>query len=226
MEVVLDDREDLRLRDAFRRMEGLELRVGRLGVGDFLVPGRLVAERKTIADLVASIVDDRLFLQADRMVQWAAAHSVVPVMVIEGTSRDLSSSMRREAVQGAIVTLGVILRIAILRSRDVTETVKVLTYASRQANASASQLAYPRGQRPRGKRKQQLNILQSLPGIGPKKAEALLNHFGTVAKVIQAPESDLSKLPTIGPDTAKKIRNVLNDPEAPYTIKNRREATS
>jgi len=217
MQVFLDDREDPLLGDVLRRVAGFEVSVRRLTVGDFLLEGRLVVERKTLLDFAQSLVNDRLFLQAERLVAWAGGHALVPAFLLEGTANDLrESAISREALQGAIVTLGIVMRIAILRSGNMEETAKILGFAARQAMAPASQLAYPRGRRPKRKRRKQLHILQSLPGIGPKKAEALLDHFGTIEKVINADQADLANHPAIGLNTAQKIQNVLHAPEEPY----------
>lgn len=70
-------------------------------LGDFEVDERLLFERKTLVDLVASIKDGRLFSQACRM----ANGDRLAAIILEGTTRGLSQSgMRREAIQGASAT--------------------------------------------------------------------------------------------------------------------------
>ncbi len=54
--------------------------VGRLEIGDVEVGARVVVERKTVPDLVASLHDGRLFEQAAAMDRaWAR-----PLLVVEG----------------------------------------------------------------------------------------------------------------------------------------------
>jgi Fanconi anemia group M protein len=56
---------------------------------------------------------------------------------------------------------------------------------------------------------QQLFIVESLPNIGPVNAKNLLQHFGSVEKVLNASESELQEVDGIGEKTAKNIRKVV-----------------
>jgi ERCC4-type nuclease len=55
----------------------------------------------------------------------------------------------------------------------------------------------------------QLSILQSLPGIGPARAQQLLEHFGSVEAVMTASVKQLEILPGIGETTSARIRWAL-----------------
>ena len=57
---------------------------------------------------------------------------------------------------------------------------------------------------------QQLFIIESLPNIGPVNAKNLLEHFGTVANIINASESQLQEVEGIGKKTAVNIRKVVD----------------
>ena len=57
---------------------------------------------------------------------------------------------------------------------------------------------------------QQLFIIESLPNIGPVNAKNLLQHFGSVANVINASASELQEVEGIGKKTAENIRNVID----------------
>ena len=57
---------------------------------------------------------------------------------------------------------------------------------------------------------QQLFIIESLPNIGPVNAKNLLEHFGSVSKVINASESELMEVEGIGKITAQNIRKVID----------------
>jgi len=54
---------------------------------------------------------------------------------------------------------------------------------------------------------EQINLLASLPGIGPKLAERMIVKFGSPLNAFNASLSDLAKI--IGPAKAKKIKAVL-----------------
>ena len=57
---------------------------------------------------------------------------------------------------------------------------------------------------------QQLFIVESLPNIGPVNAKNLLSHFGSVANILNASESELQEVEGIGLKTAQNIRRVLD----------------
>jgi Fanconi anemia group M protein len=58
--------------------------------------------------------------------------------------------------------------------------------------------------------KQRVEVLAAIPNLGMKKAQLLLEHFGTVAAVLCANENELSKVEGIGPATASTIQEILH----------------
>ena len=170
-------------------------------------------ERKTLDDLVASIKDGRLFRQGLRL----AASKRRGIILLEGTSADVASrGMSREAIQGALISISVIMGIPLLRSRNVEESARLMIYTARQVNATVSGAIARKGLRPKGKCRSQFEILQALPGIGPARAKRLLDNFGTVEAVMCAEADELALLPGIGMTTANAIRWVLNEPQKSY----------
>lgn len=51
--------------------------------------------------------------------------------------------------------------------------------------------------------------LEDVPGLGPARRKALLEHFGTIDAIAAAPEIELAAVPGIGPALAGRIRNVF-----------------
>ena len=110
----------------------------------------------------------RLFKQMTRL----AMSPLNGVLVLEGSSRDLKpSGVRREALQGALITTSLILGIPVLRAFNPDETARLMVYTARQVRFAATGAIPRSGYRPKGKRKQQLHILQSLPGVGPARGQ-------------------------------------------------------
>jgi ERCC4-type nuclease len=58
--------------------------------------------------------------------------------------------------------------------------------------------------------KQRVEVLAAIPNLGNKKAQLLLDHFGTIAAVLCASQSELAKVEGIGPSTAATIEQILN----------------
>ena len=214
IKITIDDRErSILVSAALAKMDNVTLRVRRLPLGDYAVDGRLLVERKTLPDLAGSVIDGRLFRQMTRL----AMSPLKGVLVLEGRSRDLhKTGIRREALQGALITTSLILGIPVLRAFDPGETAQLIIFAARQLQFAAAGGLPRSGYRPKGKRRRQLYILQSLPGVGPARAARLLDHFGSVQKVLNASIDRLSKVEGIGPETARGIQQLVREPQATY----------
>jgi ERCC4-type nuclease len=178
-------------------------------MGDYQIGSRVFVERKTLKDFAISIIDGRLFKQMIRL----ATSNFRGVLILEGTVSDtVEIGMAREAMQGALITVSLILGIPILRSKDPSETARLIVYIGRQIESMAMDGVQRHGYRPKTKRKRQLFILQGLPGVGSERAERLLDHFGSVEAAISASCSDLQSVDGIGKSIADKIRWAVSKP--------------
>ena len=206
--IVADDRErKSHVIESLLEIENVEVDIQRLSLGDYQIDHRVIVERKTLYDFAISIIDGRLFKQ---MLCLANSNSE-GVLIIEGTAADaVEIGMTREAMQGALITVSLILGIPVLRSKDPSETAKLMVYIGRQIVSMAMGGVQRHGYRPKNKRKRQLFILQGLPGIGPEKADRLLDSFGSVEAAISASSSELQSVDGIGKSIADKIKWVVN----------------
>ncbi|MDI6751929.1 MAG: helix-hairpin-helix domain-containing protein [bacterium] len=66
------------------------------------------------------------------------------------------------------------------------------------------------GRRPKRWTARQIYILQGLPGIGPKLATNLLDHFGSIEKIFTAPCEELIKVSGMGRKKAEGIRKIVS----------------
>ena len=215
LRIIVDDREraDGKVLASLVARDDVTVEIARLEVGDYRVERRVAVERKTIADFAASLIDGRLFQQA-------AALALAPeraVLTLEGREQEWrATGVRREALQGALITIGVFFGVAVLHSDAPEETARLLVYLGRQAQRAA-QGGLPRpGYRPKGKRARQLFLLQGLPGVGPERAARLLERFGSVQAVVAASADDLATVVGIGEKTAAKMRWAVQEPVVEY----------
>ena len=211
--VISDDREQCTevLQHLLARPD-CEVIVRRLPLGDYQIGGRMLLERKRWTDLVASIVDGRLFHQACRL----AASPLHAVLLLEGSEEDIAESrMTREAIQGALVTVSLILGIPVLRSRDAEESAKLMLYAGHQIGCVVSGAVTRPGYRPKSKRRIQLHILQGCRRWDLFARLGCWTAYGTVEAVIAADAEDLTCVPGIGKGAAKKIRWAVSEPSLP-----------
>jgi DNA excision repair protein ERCC-4 len=214
IEIVADDRElSGNVVDFLRKHEEVSLSVQRLLLGDYLIDGVLLVERKTLPDLVASIKDGRLFAQGCRL----AGSALRVALILEGTGKDLVDfRMRREAIQGALIGLTLYLGIPLLRSRDAEETAQLMLFAARQGRLVAAGMPPRPGRRPTRKTRIQSRVLQGLPGVGPQRAGRLLERFGSLEAVMRAEVQALASVRGIGRATAEAIRWAVKEASPTY----------
>ena len=152
IDIVVDDREpESGAIDFLRSIAHVSVRIERLASGDYLADRRILFERKTLQDLARSIIDGRLFKQMVRL----AKSKYRAVLILEGTGKDAEClGVRREALQGALITISLILGIPVLRSMAPEETARLIAYAARQV-ASLGKEGYQRsGYRPKTQKRQ------------------------------------------------------------------------
>jgi DNA excision repair protein ERCC-4 len=214
--IIADDREcKSEVIKSLLQIEDVKVCIRRLSMGDYQIDTRLIVERKTLKDFAVSIIDGRLFKQ---MLCLANSKSE-GVLILEGTVSDMVEiGMTREAMQGALITVSLILGIPILRSKDPSETAKLMVYIGRQIESMAMGGVQRHGYRPKNKRKRQLFILQGLPGIGPGRAGRLLDRFGSVEAAISASSSELQSVDGIGKSIADKIRWAVSEQSQPFGV--------
>jgi len=206
--ITADDREHKNeVIKSLMGIENVEVCIRRLSMGDYQVENRLIVERKTLKDFALSIIDGRLFKQMIRI----ANSTFTGVLILEGTAIDtVDLGITREAMQGALITVSLILGIPVLRSKDPSETARLIVYIGRQIESMTRGGVQRHGYRPKDERKRQIFILQGLPGVGPERAGRLLDSFGSVEAAISASSSELQSVDGIGKSIADKIKWVVN----------------
>lgn len=193
-----------------------------LKFGDYLVAAQLSFERKTAEDLGRSIIDGRLF----RHVSVLRNRVERPILLVEGLE-PLSSPavVPWHAVRGALVSVAAVFAVPILCSRDAEESAEIMVTAARQMRRARSTAYCRPGYRPKGWRKRALFILQGLPAIGPRRAQALLGAFGSVRGVMLGTTDELASVDGIGVGAAASISRAIGKEPVPLLDESTRVTT-
>ena len=67
------------------------------------------------------------------------------------------------------------------------------------------------GHRARRSKARTHSLLQEIKGVGPKRRQALLKHFGGMREILSAGVDDLAKVPSISQDLAEIIYDSLHE---------------
>jgi Fanconi anemia group M protein len=225
--IIVDDRE-LRagLVEALTRAMRGRPSVARLPLGDVAIGTRWLIERKAVADFAASMREGRLEDQMTRLAGARDRDGRSIMLILEGSvtpeslpGEDLDLLMR-EALRIVIDW-----RIPVLRTADIDDTARWLTaLAHREDSAGpASDQPYrpsrpaaaprPLKIRPSVPRNDpvliQMAALARIPYLGPNKARALLDRFGSIGGLQKASDADLLGVAGIGPELVTAIRKVF-----------------
>jgi ERCC4-related helicase/ERCC4-type nuclease len=184
---------------------GAALEARQLDVGDFVLSDRVVVERKGCADFVDSLVDGRLFDQLKAIKAYP-----VPIVVLEGDSLFGHRQVSAEALFGAVASIGIDYGIPVLQTRTPEDTARLLhAVAKREQQREGRKVAVRHG-KPMTDFERQLYLLSGLPGVSDILARRLLERFGSVRAVVDAPVAALAEVDGIGGAKASEIRRILD----------------
>jgi ERCC4-type nuclease len=186
-----------------------EVREKQLLVGDYILSGRVCAERKTSADFVQSIIDKRIFSQIAGM---KSSYSN-PILIVEGENLlDNGRNIHPNALRGAIAAISVDYSIPIIWTATQMDTAnQMLAIARREQLAGNRPVEIRLKKKAKSVAEMQEFLVTGIPKISTKKARNLLKHFGTPEKLFTASEADLMKADGIGKDLAKQIKRMMTE---------------
>lgn len=175
-------------------------------VGDYVVDGKLIIERKTTDDLIKSLTeqDGRLVRQVDQMRSSGCRCS----LIIEG-------GLMRKPHQAITINKRAVMRsrliyrygIDVIETIDARETAYAITVAIRDLLLDPDERVIARPARALSKnpREKAIQLLRTIKGISPARAELLLTKFATVAGVATASVDQLAEVKGIGRALANEI---------------------
>jgi Fanconi anemia group M protein len=190
---------------AVRRSGAFDVRIVHLATGDYLINDDVLIERKSVADLAASLVDGRLFPQVARL-----AHSCYrSLLLIEGPTPATIPDVHPHSVEGALVSIAAMWRLPMLHSSDSEQSVRLLRFLADQLRRPQEPILRRFDRKPKRLASRRLFLLQGLPGVGPTLAHRLLVHFGCIERVFTADASALAEVRGVGAKKAARIRELL-----------------
>jgi DNA excision repair protein ERCC-4 len=216
--IVVDEREKNSQIPNLLKIMGVFVDYEQLKVGDYIVSSETVIERKTIHDLINSIYDGRLFIQCSDLIN----HYSKPFIIIEGNITDLDNREKMDfdsklivdkirIAYDTLIKIALDFRIPILYTPSIYYTAELLIHlASNSLKNKDDGPLLKKIKKSNPFYIQQLYVLTSLPGIGPKLATRLLDKFHSPNNVLNASIAELARVPGLGNMRAEKIRRLLD----------------
>ncbi|MFH1978228.1 MAG: ERCC4 domain-containing protein [Candidatus Aenigmatarchaeota archaeon] len=187
--------------------EKAEVKKIKLDTGDFLCSDRVVCERKTTADFLSSISDQRIFKQLEKLVEYQK-----PVIILEGNQDVLfSNGMHPNTIRGVLSSIAIDYSIPIIWTRSAKETAEqVYWMANREQLIEKREIQIRPNRKTTSLTQEQEFLVAGLPGISNTMSKRLLTHFKTPKKLFSAKIDDLIKVDKIGKKKAEKIKEVID----------------
>jgi ERCC4-type nuclease len=120
------------------------------------------------------------------------------------------SQMGPESIRGALTYITAILRVPILPSRGPADSAHLVYAAAKQCQVGQTSPGPAVGRRGASLPDRQLQIVLSLPGIGPVTARAVCARFGSLHDLLSADAAALASVPGISAARAAALEHLLH----------------
>jgi len=205
--IVVDKREERSGIPSLLRELGISVRYEMLEVGDYLLPGDILVERKSARDFISSLLDGRLFDQSSNLI----SSSSNPTIIVEGDLKNALKHFEKPmAIWGALASLGYDFKITLFYTPDVGETAALLAAISKRKIGGKEEVYLKPKKKTGGLEDLQLSIVASLPGVGTARARKLLEGFRTIKAIFNADPAQLSRIGNLPYETSVKICDLIN----------------
>lgn len=208
--IVIDSREPDEIGEYIEE-EGGEYEEEHLSTGDFLVDDAII-ERKQYGDFIGRLTNSErdIWQQILAMENAADELGYRPVLLLEG---DWESAMQWSNLTPAAPTsaIGAIWKmdvdvVHLMGPRATAQfLVKLDDGTSHDIGSIRDSPSVPDELMPR-------YLTEGFPGVGPSRAEDLLEKFGTFRGIIEADADELQEVKGIGSATAEKIQKWVDEP--------------
>ncbi len=203
--VIVDSRE--RNTELISALEesGLSVSIVPLPVGDYLISDRVCIERKTTSDFESSLMNTRLFDQAERL----KAHYRSPIIIVEGGREGFR--LGGNVITGAVAHLYIDVGVQVIFSDSASDTARIISALAKHEQKAEKRKPSPKGgARAYTDSQYQEYIVGNLPGVGAKIASSLLAHFGSIERITCASVKELMQVDKVGKKKAERIHGVLH----------------
>lgn len=210
MTVIVDTREVDLIR-ILKTKKDLGLEEDFIEVGDVLLPDGYVIERKTEQDLIASILDKRLFTQLNNLLQY---ENPIIAVIKDDLWKDFYFCHNRYIHN---VYIGVLTTIAVSYPKvkmqyfyDMNQFSDYIVSLHKKLTEDGKGGGRPKilMRKPTSIRERKENTLTATQGVGVATAQKLLDKFGSVVKVGLASENELKEI--VGDKIIKNLKETLN----------------
>ncbi len=201
--VILVDYREEKIATLLEKM-GCRITRMNLPIGDYVI-NDIGIERKSFEDFISSIIDGRIFEQAELL---SSAYQK-PVFIIEGFCG--IERVHENSLYATFAYLISKFNVTILRLKNENETAKMIYWLAKKEFENSGKVGYKIKEKKVNIKNIQERILVAFPGISTVLSKRILRRFGSLQKFFNANEKELMKIDGIGEKLAKKIRRIIEE---------------
>lgn len=177
-------------------------------VEHYIVASDLAVARRTGATLLRGIEDKSLFTEAiDLGERFERA-----VLLIEGKVDYDRTAFNPQAVRGALSAMVIQYGVNVLATPDTDETARLLAMMTHHAQEGVPEISLVPKRKAIDLPDLQRRVVEMLPRCGRVIARRLLQHFGSIERIMAATPRELTAVRGVGAKTAEAITHVLHAP--------------
>jgi len=178
-------------------------------ITDYIIGSDYGIERKTVADLVASIIDQRIFRQAGELKK----NFRNPLILLEGGGLYTHNpNVRPNVIRGALLWLSTVVQVPVMRTYAVGDSAECLCLLATKGQKKELRLrpTLRPGRKPQNAVVQQAAMLAAIPGVGRCLAERLAGEFSSIKDILEGGADKLTEVPGVGKRKAESIISILS----------------
>lgn len=181
----------------------IELIIQPLKIGDYLI-GNTIIERKTVSDLISSMVSKRIIEQLKQMKQYENQLLILEGELFKEDTSKKPYGVLDNAIRGFILSIINNYQIPIIFTKDYKDTSEYLIVLAKQQLKPKTEISL-HSRIPKTIPEQKQYILEAFPNIGPITAKKLLKQFKTLSNTINASEEELEEILKRKTESFKKL---------------------
>ena len=206
--IYIDVRENNDLLKELYQSTTLQVKAQKLEVGDIVLSEVTAIERKSKKDFVNSLLDKRLFPQLLELVK----NYKRPLLILEGEGSIYSQrNVSDEMIRGCLCAISVDLRIPILYSSTIKDTVKFIETLTKRANKERKEHSLHTNKSSHSINQELERVVSAISSINISLSKELLKTFHSVEQLVNASIDELQKVEGIGKKRAEKIHSFLRE---------------
>lgn len=200
--VIVDVREKKSRVPTILQELGVKVIYASLPVGDYSPTPGILIERKTVTDFISSIKRKRF----QRQLQELREASEKTLIIIEGKHLFSTMGMSQTAIMHTLAIIVIGYGIPVIFTENSLETAKFLKTIAARENIDVSEMRSLFFKRKAiSPEDEVLRVVESIPGIGPKMARALLKKFKNLKSLINATPAELMSVEGFGKKRVDKF---------------------